>query len=114
MTYKQYSTCVTDAQKYTDREAYISDLALSSMWGDLPEDDIPTARVEAIAKIWDAYHKSVKDIAAEAGMTQRELAERFCIPLRTVEDWCAGKRTPPDYVRVMMQERLGIFRPPID
>ena len=107
MTDKQYTICVTEALNYTDREAYISDLSLSSMWGDGPEDDIPTARIEQLGSIYDAVHRSVKQIAADAGLTQRKLAERFCIPVRTIEDWCTGKRTPPDYVRLMMQELLG-------
>lgn len=106
MTDKQYTICVTEAQNYTDREAYISDLSLSSIWGDGPEDDIPPARLEQLGSIYDAVHRSIKQIAADAGLTQRKLAERFCIPVRTIEDWCAGKRTPPDYVRLMMQELL--------
>ena len=109
MTLKQYKFCIQEIQEYTDADAYVSDISLSSIWDDTPSDEIPSDRVEAIAKIWDAYHKSVKDIADEAGMTQRKLADRFCIPLRTVEDWCAGKRTPPDYVRMMMQELLGLL-----
>ena len=106
MTDKQYTICVTEAQNYTDREAYISDLSLSSIWGDGPEDEIPPARLEQLGSIYDAVHRSIKQIAADAGLTQRKLADRFCIPVRTIEDWCAGKRTPPDYVRLMMQELL--------
>ena len=110
MTLKQYQFCIRELPEYKDADAYVSDIALSSICGDTPSDDIPAGRVEAIAKIWDAYHKSVKDIAAEAGLSQRKLADRFCIPIRTVEDWCAGKRTPPDYVRMMMQECLGLLK----
>lgn len=107
MTDKQFCTCVREVDNYQDRDAYVSDLVLSSIWGDAPGDDIPEARVDAVGQIWDAAHKSVKAIAAEAGMTHRKLAEHFFIPVRTIEDWCAGKRTPPDYVRLMMQELLG-------
>lgn len=110
MTDKQYSTCATEAQNYTDRDAYISDLALSSIWGDGPDDPIPQDRIEKLESIYDAVHRSIKDIAKDAGLSQRKLAERFCIPVRTVEDWCAGKRTPPDYVRLMMQELLGLLQ----
>lgn len=110
MTDKQFYFCYTEIPNYHDRDAYISDVVLSSIWEDAPGDDIPEARVEAAAKIWYAAHKSVKQIAADAGLSHRKLAERFCIPARTVEDWCAGKRTPPDYVRLMMQECLGLLQ----
>lgn len=41
------------------------------------------------------------------GLKQTELAKRFGIPLRTVQDWHAGRRVPPDYVVRMMVELLG-------
>lgn len=58
-----------------------------------------------------ALSRSVRDIAAVASLNQRELAERFGIPRRTVEDWCRGVRQCPPYVRLMMQECLGLYTP---
>lgn len=112
MTDKQYNICVTEAQNYTDREAYISDLSLSSMWGDGPEDDIPTALIEQLGSIYDAVHRSVKEIAAEAGISVRAMAIRFYIPIRTAESWCGttdAARQCPLYTRLMMQECLGLL-----
>lgn len=111
MTIKQYSTCVTEAQNYTDRDAYISDLALSSMWGDGPEDDIPQDRLAQLGSIYDAVHRSVKDIASAAGISAREMAIRFCIPQRTMENWCMGVNKCPLYTRLMLQESIGIYYP---
>ena len=112
MTDNQYAICVTEAQNYTDRDAYISDLSLSPMWGDLPDDDIPQARIEQIGIIYDAVHRSIKQIAADAGMSVRAMAIRFCIPQRTVEGWCCigeSARQCPIYTRLMMQECLGML-----
>lgn len=109
MTDKQFLACYREIGNYQDQDAYVSEMSLSSIWGDAPDDDIPADRVKAIGAIWGAAHRSVKDIAADAGLSQRKLAERFDIPIRTVEDWCTGKRTPPDYVRMMMQECLGLL-----
>ena len=109
MTDRQYSTCIAEAQNYTDRDAYVSDLALSSIWGDLPGDDIPQARIDQLGSIYDAVHRSVKDIAADAGLSQRKLAERFCIPYRTMENWCGGQNPCPLYVRLMMQMCIGLI-----
>lgn len=112
MTDKQYMACVAEAVNYTDKDAYVSDLCLSSMWGDAEDADMPAERIEQLGQLWDACRRSVKDIAAAAGMSQRKLAERFCIPYRTVEDWCAGRRECPIYTRLMMQECLGLFMRP--
>ena len=109
MTDKQYMTCVAEATNYADRDAYISDLCLSSLWGDPEDVDIPAERVEMLGQIWDACHRSVKDIAKDAGLSQRKLAERFCISYRTVENWCDGQRSCPIYIRLMMQEILGLL-----
>lgn len=110
MKNKQFYILVGEATGYPDRDAYISDLAMSTMWEDDESSEIPPERIAALGSIWDACHRSVRDIVASAGMTQRAFAERFCIPLRTVEDWCTGKRECAVYLRLMMQECLGLLR----
>lgn len=109
MTNKQFYICVGEATCYADRDAYISDISLSSMWEDDESSEIPPERISDICSIWDACHRSVKDIASAAGISNRKLAERFCIPYRTVEDWSAGKRECAVYLRLMMQECLGLL-----
>lgn len=34
----------------------------------------------------------------QSGMTQKEFANYFGIPYRTVQDWFAGRRQMPEYV----------------
>lgn len=100
MTYKNYAACVQQAAIYTDRAAYIA--AMSSA-----EDT--DARRESLGQLWDACHRSMKEIAADAGLSARKLAERFCIPYRSMQDWCAGVRESTVYLRLMMQECLGLL-----
>lgn len=114
MTDKQFATCVNEAIGYADRDAYISDLCLSTMWDDAEDADISAERIEVLSVIWEACHRSIKEIAAAAGLSQRKLAEHFCIPYRTVEDWCneKSKGNCPIYTKLMLQECLGLFRRP--
>ena len=42
----------------------------------------------------------------QSGMTQKELAEYFDIPYRTVQDWFAGRRNMPKYVLRLMLYKL--------
>lgn len=51
--------------------------------------------------------KTIKDICTEYGLGQTALSRRFGIPLRTVQNWYAGVRIPPDYVVRMMDELLS-------
>lgn len=109
---KHFSRIWTDALTVSDRDAYVSDWALSSIWGDPEGAEIPAARLAYLGRLWDAAHMSVRDICAAADLTQRGLAQRFDIPQRTVESWCstaASSRTCPDYVRLMMIECLGLL-----
>lgn len=105
-----YQACINEAANYADRDAYMSDLALSSIWGDEEGAEVPQERLEWLGQLWDACHRSVKDIAKAAGMSQRKLAERFAVPYRTAEYWCSNPAACALYVRLMMQECLGLLR----
>lgn len=49
---------------------------------------------------------TIKEICEKYSLSQTDLAKRFGIPLRTVQDWHAERRNPPDYVVNMMVEIL--------
>ena len=99
MTIEQYTLCRSEAKNYTD--------------SDSPESPIPQDRLTAIGQIWDAVHRTAKDIVRDSGHTMASLSKRFGIPYRTMQDWCAGVRVPPDYVLIMMQQCLGML-PDVD
>ena len=114
MTINQYRGCIAEVFAYAERDFFVSDLALSEIWGDAPEDPIPDSRIAALGLIWDAAHRTIPEIAKAAGLSNRKLAERFCIPYRTVEDWAAERREPQLYVRLMLQQCLGLLPAPAD
>ena len=110
MTHKQYSFCVAEAANYDDLDAYVSDMMSSSIWGDAQDSPSPAQRREQLRSVYTAATRTVREIVAAAGMTQAAFAEAFCIPLRTVENWCTGCRECPLYTRLMMQKCLGLLR----
>ena len=48
----------------------------------------------------------IREICEQYELTQAGLAKRFGIPIRTVEQWCTGKRQPPEYVVSMIRDLL--------
>lgn len=110
MTIKQYNVCLSEVENYSDKDAYVSDLALSDIWEDVETADIPSERVEWLGELWEAYNRSIKDIAKAANLSQRKLAERFGVPYRTAEAWCEKKRECTLYLKLMMQECLGLLK----
>lgn len=49
---------------------------------------------------------TIKEMLERSGWTQKRFAEYFGIPYRTVQNWVAGTRECPDYVRILLQYKL--------
>lgn len=109
MTDTQFSACVREVPAYTDIDAYVSDLALPSMWGDAETADIPAARIDQLRAIYTAVNRPVRAIVTASGLSQAAFAERYCIPRRTVEDWCREIRECPLYTRLLLQRAEGLL-----
>ena len=53
----------------------------------------------------DEFKDTFKEARLAAGLTQQAMADLFEMPKRTIENWEAGKRTPPPYVaRLVLAE----------
>lgn len=48
----------------------------------------------------------IKQLREETGMTRKEFSEYTQIPVRTLEDWEAGRRTPPEYIPRLLAYQL--------
>lgn len=44
------------------------------------------------------YMSRIREVRRQAKLTQKQLAEHYDIPLRTLQDWETGKRKPPEYI----------------
>lgn len=114
MTMKQYQFCIRELPNYTDPDAYVSDLALSSIWGDGPEAEIPEERINQLREIYQAASNPIPEISKAAGLNITQMAARFAVPYRTMQDWFSGSRSCSLASRLMMLECLGLYHPPID
>lgn len=47
----------------------------------------------------------IKEMRELLGISRAEFSRRYRIPLRTLENWESGKRTPPPYV-INLLERI--------
>lgn len=110
MTDKQFGQMFADANNINNRDAFVSDWALSSMWGDAPGDDIPADRIDAIGHIWDLAHMSVSDIVAASGSSITDFAAAYAIPYSTLQHWRAGTNACPPYIRLLLMRSIGIYK----
>lgn len=109
MTIYQYHLALTEIENYTDRDAFVSDLALSSAF---PEESDLTETVSELSMIWESYHMTIRDLRTASGLSRMDFSRRFCIPIRTIENWeCTGPnaRECPVYVRLLIAEAIGMM-----
>jgi DNA-binding transcriptional regulator YiaG len=50
--------------------------------------------------------KLIKELRESTGMSRKEFSEHTGIPVRTLEDWEAGRRTPPEYIPRLISYQL--------
>lgn len=109
MTDTQFAACVREVPAYAGMDAYVSDLALSTIWGDAETAEIPAGRIDQLRAIYQAVNRPVRAIVTASGLSQAAFAERYCIPRRTVEDWCRGIAQCPLYTRLLLQRTEGLL-----
>ena len=56
----------------------------------------------------EVQKKELKNIRENMGLNRKQFAEQFEIPLRTVEDWEAGKRKMPQYLLRLIMYKVKI------
>ena len=55
------------------------------------------------------FKDALKAARAATGLSQQKLADQTLIPLRTIQKWEIGERTPPAYVqRFVLNELNGM------
>lgn len=109
MNDKLFYMIFTNALGVADRDAFISDWALSSVWSDAKGAEIPADRLHELGMIWDVAHASFADIVAASGLKLVDFAARFAIPYRTVLSWKHGERECPDYTRLLLARAVGMY-----
>lgn len=110
MTDKQIYRLYGEAANYADPDAFASDTALSLLDPGDPGQEVDMVLFKQLRTLWHTANDPFKTLLERMGLSQSECSRRFCIPLRTLQDWTGERRTPPPYVRLMMAELAGIVR----
>ena len=50
--------------------------------------------------------EKIRTLRQQTGMTRKDFSAHLGIPLRTMEDWEAGRRTPPEYIPRLIAYQL--------
>ena len=94
MTYSKLNSLICDALECADAESFALECG-----GALPDSVDDKEAYPLLEKIFNFAHDlNFAHIRKLCGYTQKRFSETYSIPLRTVEAWCTGDRTPPRYV----------------
>lgn len=110
MTDKLFYKLWIDALQQPDKELYVAEYGFPEWFDEISTD--PGKVVDILENIHDAAHMTVRDIIDISGMSKAAFARRFCIPIRTVENWVSdseGKRSCAPYNRLAWIEALCLL-----
>ncbi len=111
MTDQMFYKLWMDALSQPDEDMYIAEYGYPDYFDEIGKDyDEVVSVLRSIHKI---AHISFKEILKESGLTQRGCSIKFCIPLRTIENWCLNTenaRKCPDWIRLMFCRQLGLLK----
>lgn len=96
-----------DALAQPNKEMYIAEYGYPDWFDEISRDT--NEIIQMLGNIHDIAHMSIRDIISKSGMTQSAFSIKFCIPLRTIEDWATDKRKCADYIRLMLSKELGFI-----
>lgn len=109
MTDRKIYQLIGEIANYTDPDAFASDAAISLLDPDNPVQEVDIDTFEQLRTLWHVAKDPFRDLLERMSLRQTQCSCRFCIPLRTVQDWVGERRTPPLYVRLMMAEAVGVL-----
>lgn len=97
MTIQQRNFALAEMEGMTDRDAWLSDVAMSYYWGDPEGAEVPQERIDELSRLWDVVHLPVRELVAPLTLT--EASRTFFVPYRTMQNWFLGVNPCPVYVR---------------
>ena len=95
MTYEYYLNLVKVAAEFYDEDKFLVEV------GCPPEISLETEEfIKAIHIIYVVANGSFTELVE--GFKSLQVSKKYGIPYRTVQDWYAGKRTMPGYVKQLI------------
>ena len=90
MTFDLFCSLTVSAGKFADREPFVAEHGVT-----IP-DERPADRLYDVYAY--AHDRSMNAIRAISGLSRAAFSRTYRIPIRSLEDWEAGRRAAPAYV----------------
>ena len=67
--------------------------------------------ISILMQVHKLHQISIKELVERSGLTKAGFGYKYCIPIRTIEEWYKEDKSP-DYVRLFILKDLGLFQLP--
>ncbi|OHX28316.1 hypothetical protein Javan273_0003 [Streptococcus phage Javan273] len=95
MKFELFKTLYDEAIESENLEYFIAERGWQDWMEDYQADEIAII----LTKIYNLATNELKDTR---DVSRAEFARQYNIPARTLQDWDLGKRTPPTYVKMLL------------
>lgn len=97
MTYKQYLAYIEDYKELGSAEQLLGQIGF-------PPDMTLTAEglIAATNIIAAVAETDIKHLVSLSGLSMRSFAAKYMIPYRSLQNWCAEIRKPPEYLPILI------------
>lgn len=103
--YELFTRLYDEALSYKEVDFFIAERGWQEWMNSFEE-------VETITKILKTIYKysrcPIKDIRNELNISRASFSRKYGIPLRTIEDWDAGKSKIPEYTEKLIKYTLFV------
>ena len=103
MKFALFKELYLEAAESENLEYYIAERGRQDWMNEYSVDE--TAEV-----LKDIYSLATSDLKDTRGMSRAGFSRQYDIPIRTLEDWDNNKRTPPKYVKMLLDYAHFITR----
>lgn len=101
-----FTRLYNEAKDYEDVDYYIAERG----WQEWMENFDPDTIVKILNEIYGMAKEGVKKPQKQLGICRSELAMRFQIPLRTLENWANEVTRPSEFVETMLEYIIYLER----
>ena len=95
MKFDLFKQLYNEALEIASLELYVAERG----WQEWMEEYEPQEIADILTKIYTLANNPLKDTRS---VSRAEFARQYNIPVRTLQDWDLGNRTPPIYVKMLI------------
>jgi len=96
MKFKLFRALYSEALEYDDFDLFVAERGYQD-WMDNYENV-----AEVLEAIYELAHFTIKQTREKRNISQAAFGRIFTVPVRTLQNWDAGIRTPPTYIKLLL------------